>query len=92
LVLTYVSTRSRPQEILARAAFSGKIEGGSKEAADPSIRGIRITPTSMGRCGLSTASSTVGGVELAHPADPDGPPDEVARCRCVLLFVEAGES
>jgi hypothetical protein len=29
----------------------------------------------------------VGGVRLAYPADPDGPPDEVARCRCSLLFV-----
>jgi hypothetical protein len=33
LVLTYVSTRSRPRELLARAAFSGKIEGGGEEAA-----------------------------------------------------------
>ena len=29
---------------------------------------------------------TVGGAELRHPSDPDGPPEEVINCRCVVVY------
>ena len=28
----------------------------------------------------------VGGAEMMHPMDPDGPPEEVINCRCVLKY------
>lgn len=28
----------------------------------------------------------VGGVELLHPGDPDGPPEEVINCRCGVVY------
>jgi SPP1 gp7 family putative phage head morphogenesis protein len=33
------------------------------------------------------ASFSVGGVMLAYPGDPAGPPEETARCRCTIAFV-----
>ena len=33
---------------------------------------------------------TVGGASLMHPADPSGPADEVARCRCTMFPVREG--
>jgi hypothetical protein len=32
------------------------------------------------------------GVAMDFPADPDGPPDEVCRCRCVMLMLDCAES
>lgn len=29
----------------------------------------------------------VGGIEMDHPADPNGPPEEVINCRCTLAIV-----
>lgn len=30
----------------------------------------------------------VGGAEMQYPGDPDGPPEQVINCRCVMLFNE----
>lgn len=32
----------------------------------------------------------VGGAQLMHPGDPDGPVDEIANCRCTMTYVESG--
>jgi hypothetical protein len=37
------------------------------------------------------ANFTVGGVSLAFPGDPDGPPQEVIQCRCTMLLMEPDE-
>lgn len=30
----------------------------------------------------------VGGVQMMHPADPDGPPEEVCNCRCTMAYTD----
>lgn len=31
----------------------------------------------------------VGGFDLQHPGDPDGPPEEVCNCRCTMAYVDS---
>jgi hypothetical protein len=42
----------------------------------------------MGRRPALDGFFGAGGTRLAYPADPDGPPGKIARCRCTMLFVE----
>jgi hypothetical protein len=53
---------------------------------------VRDTHAAMeGQCvGLEEDFETGGGVLLAYPGDPSGPPEEVYNCRCVEVPVEEG--
>lgn len=91
-------------EVMA-AVNAGAYAGAVRDAArrgDPApfkvwlaTEDMRTRPTHVeadGQRTLLTSPFIVGGAQLQFPGDPNGPAEEVIRCRCTLLPIVLGES
>lgn len=80
---------------LARAEAEERDTGSELVKTWRCLRDDRVRPTHFAADGQTVplgSAFTVGGALLAFPHDPNGPPEEVINCRCLLIIRPAQPS